>query len=249
MRVDVFDLSGEKKKTIELPRQFSEEYRPNLIKRAVLALLSNLRQSYGSKIGAGMRHSAKLSRRRKNYKTAYGLGISRVPRKTMTRRGRRFFWVGANAPGTVGGRRAHPPKSIKFLDKKINKIENRKAIRSALAGIYKGDKIRFVVNELENLEKTKNVLELLKLLGWGIKVFSKVRAGRGKSRGRKYKPTRNVLFVVSKKCKLFNSASNLKGVDVVEVDKLNACLIGENLRETVWSEEAIERMRKETLFE
>ena len=42
-------------------------------------------------------------------------------------------WVGAFAPGTVGGRRAHPPKSEKIWSKKINKKENAKAIRSAIS--------------------------------------------------------------------------------------------------------------------
>ena len=36
-------------------------------------------------------------------------------------------WVGAFAPGTVGGRKAHAPNAEKIFDKKINKKENRKA--------------------------------------------------------------------------------------------------------------------------
>src|SRR3990167_9141309 len=123
MKVDVLDLKGKKLKQIELPYQFTEPYHPNLIKRAVAVIMSKLRQVYGHKEGAGMGYSAKISRRRRNYKGAYGHGYSRVPRKTMLRRGRQFHWVGAVAPGTVGGRRAHGPNFEKdFSQKKTKKV-------------------------------------------------------------------------------------------------------------------------------
>src|SRR3989338_8469004 len=83
MKVDVLDLNGKKLKQIELPYQFTEPYHPNLIKRAVAVIMSKLRQVYGHKEGAGMGYSAKISRRRRNYKGAYGHGYSRVPRKKM----------------------------------------------------------------------------------------------------------------------------------------------------------------------
>ena len=117
----------------KLPEQFSELIRPDLIERAVFAIQSHKKQPYGASPEAGKRHSARISRRRHKYKTSYGHGISRVPRKIMSHRGERFNWVGALAPGTVGGRRAHPPKAEKIVDQKINKKERKKAIRSALA--------------------------------------------------------------------------------------------------------------------
>ena len=40
---------------------------------------------------------------------------------------------GAEAPNTVGGRRAHPPKAEKEWELKINSKERKKAFRSALA--------------------------------------------------------------------------------------------------------------------
>ena len=55
----------------------------------------------------------------------------------MWRRGTQFMWVGALAPGTVGGRKAHPPKASKIWNLKINKKERAKAIRSALGGSAK----------------------------------------------------------------------------------------------------------------
>ena len=133
MKLNIISASKEKKKEIDLPSQFNEEVRPDVISRAVFAIQSNKRQPYGASPEAGKRASAEISRRRHDYRGSYGHGISRVPRKILTRRGTRMYWVGAFAPGTVGGRRAHPPKAEKNYSQKINKKERRKAIRSAIA--------------------------------------------------------------------------------------------------------------------
>src|SRR3989338_2136843 len=133
MKLEILDSTKNKVGDINLPNQFNEEVRPDLIKRAVLSIQSHKRQPYAPTATAGKRSSAKLSRRRKNYRGSYGFGISRVPRKIMTRRGTRMNWVGAFAPGTVGGRKAHPPKTEKIWWKKINEKERLKAIRSAIA--------------------------------------------------------------------------------------------------------------------
>src|SRR3989344_1430914 len=135
MKAAILDSTNNKIGEIKLPSQFEEEYRPDLIHRAVLAIQSHKRQGYAASETAGKRASAKLSRRRRDYRGSYGIGISRVPRKIMTRRGTRMNWVGAFAPGTVGGRRAHPPKSEKIWWKKINKKEKAKAISRAVANI------------------------------------------------------------------------------------------------------------------
>ena len=133
MKLQIKSIKNEKKGNLGLPSQFSEEIRPDLIKRAVITIQANKRQTYGASRRAGMDASADLSRRRHKYKGSYGHGISRVPRKIMSSRGTRFNWVGAVAPGTVSGRRAHPPKAEKEFGRKINKKEKRKAIRSAMA--------------------------------------------------------------------------------------------------------------------
>src|SRR3989338_3183716 len=133
MKVKIIDINNKDIGERELPIQFSEDIRPDLIHRAVVTIQKNKRHPYGASPEAGKRHSAKLSRRRRDYKGSYGHGISRVPRKIMSRRGTRMNWVGAIAPGTVGGRQAQPPKAEKIWVKKNNKAENRKAIRSAIA--------------------------------------------------------------------------------------------------------------------
>lgn len=266
MKADVLDLQGNKIKSIELPEQFYEEVRDDLIRKVVYILQSNKRQRYGAYGEAGQRYSAKLSRRRRDFKTAYGYGISRIPRKTLWHRGTRFGWVGALAPGTVGGRRSHPPKAMKDWEKKINTKENRKAIRSALAATlikelvekrgHRFSKVPLVIdNKMEGLNKTKEVEGALIKFGLEKELEriseTKVRAGRGKSRGRKYRIKKGPLIVVGNNCNLLKSARNILGIDAVKVDQLNAELLapGAHLgRLTIFTEGAIERLTKEKLF-
>src|SRR3989338_7913891 len=133
MNLQQYSLEKNPEGKVELPLQFDEKISPSLIARAVNTLQLNRRQPYGASPGAGARASAQVSRRRRDYRGSYGKGISRVPRKVLTRRGGQFYWQGAVAPGTVKGIRAHPPKAYKNWVKKINKKENIKATRSALA--------------------------------------------------------------------------------------------------------------------
>jgi large subunit ribosomal protein L4e len=76
-------LSAENKEVgkQKMPVQFEEEFRPDLIKRAVEAIEANKRQPYGADPIAGKKQAARLSRRRRDYKGAYGKGLSRVPSK------------------------------------------------------------------------------------------------------------------------------------------------------------------------
>lgn len=252
MKADVLDLSGKKVKTIELPEQFEEAYRPNLIQRAIRVIFRNNIQGYGAKVGAGMRQSAKISRRRRNYKGSYGHGISRVPRKSLWSRGTQFGWVGAISPGTVGGRNAHPPKAEKDWTIKINKKERKKAIRSAIGASAK-DMVVFE-SKVESLNKTKEINDLISKLGLDNEIDrlkeKKIRSGKGKSRGRKYKVRLGPLFVVSKKCKLQQSANNMPGFEVTEVKGINAAILtrGNEPRKVIWSEDAINVLGKEKLF-
>ncbi len=267
MKVPIYTQTKEKVGEKELPFQFHEPYRPDLIRRAVRALQLNSRQPYGASPEAGQRASAKLSRRRKNYRGSYGHGISRVPRKILSRNGMRMYWVGAIAPGTVGGRRAHPPKAEKSRDIKINDTERRKAIRSAIAATMQAEVVRqrghrisneypFLIDtKAEGIDKTKNVEGLLEKLGFAEELTrakeKKIRAGRGKSRGRPYTKKKSVLFVVSKQCPLQQAAQNIPGVDVVDVHALNTMLLAPGTypgRATLWSAAAIDVLEKEKLF-
>lgn len=267
MKLDILDTTRTKVGEIKLPLQFEEEFRPDLIHRAVLAIQSHRRQAYAASDEAGKRASAKLSRRRRDYRGSYGFGISRVPRKIMTRRGSRMNWVGAFAPGTVGGRKAHPPKSEKIWWKKINEKERAKAIRSAIAatilkdvvaarGHLLPDNYPFVLDhKFELMSKTKEVLDAFKNLGLENELAraeeKKVRAGKGKARGRKYQKKKGPLIVVSKTGKLSMAAANIPGIDVVEVKGINAELLAPGAkagRLTLWTSAAIHTIEKEGLF-
>jgi large subunit ribosomal protein L4e len=267
MEIKILSVEREEIGKKKLPKQFEEPVRHDLVKRTVEAIQSHKRQPYGAKPDAGKRASAELSRRRHKYRGAYGYGISRVPRKILTRRGQRFNWVGAVVPGTVGGRRAHPPKAEKDWGKKINKKERRKAIRSAMAATLKPGLVKerghilpeyypFIIDsKLENVGKAKDAKKIFEKLGLAeeLKRISKItiRAGKGKSRGRKYKRKKGPLFVVSADCPLTKSCSSIAGVEVVNAKKINAEQLapGTHLgRLTFFTDKAIDMIEKGGLF-
>jgi len=260
----VLDINGKKTESVDLPIHFSEKYRPDLIRRAVLAIQSHRIQPHGTYKLAGMEHRVELSKRRKEFRSTYGRGQSRTPRKVMARQGGYFRWMGAFAPNTVGGRVAHTALAIKKFFEKINNKERRKAIRSAIAAtaikeivLSRGHKVEKVEelpiiasDDLENMKKTKDIESFLKKINLEEELErtkeKKVRAGKGKRRGRKYKSKVGPLFVVSKKCELLKSARNIAGADVVQVKDLNAELLAPGThpgRLVIWTKSAIEKLR------
>lgn len=253
-KAKVLDLSGNFIKEITLPQVFSEEYRPDLIKRAVLAMQSNRFQPKGTDPLAGRRTSAES--------WGPGRGAARVPRITDGRRA-------ARAPQTVGGRRAHPPKTDKVLTKKINKKERKKAIKSAIAATINPERVRnrghrfsedvelpiVVEDSFASLEKTSEVEEFLKAIRVWDDVLRgkerKVRAGKGKMRGRRYKSKKSILIVISREeeetedKKIRKSAKNLPGVDVSYAEELNAELLAPGThpgRLTIWTESSLTKL-------
>ncbi len=267
MKVNVVDIKNTDKGSIELPFQFSEPVRADLIKRAVITMQSNRRQAYGSFPESGLQHSIEISKRRKDYKGVYGVGISRTPRKIMSRSGARMNWVGAFGPQTVGGRQAHPPKAEKSWKKKINEKERRKAIRSAIAATVHKDLVQgrghripakypmVVDSSFESLSKTQDVKQLLIALGFGNELarasVKRIRAGKGKNRGRPYAKKKGPLIVISRRGKIMDAAKNIPGVEVIDVKNLNAELLAPGAqpgRATIWSSAAIEMLTKERLF-
>jgi len=268
MKLPIYDQKNAKTGEQELPSQFSEPFRPDLIKKAVLTLQNNARQKYGAKPEAGKRHSAELSRRRRKYRGSYGHGISRDTRKIMTRRGTRFYWVGAVSPHTRGGRRAHPPKSEKNWKQKINKKENCKAIRSALAatlnkeivterGHHLPKEYPFILdNNVEKISKTKEFQIVLQKLNFqeelNRSLIKKIRAGLGKLRGRKYRRKKGLLIVVGEECPLLKSSQNIPGLDIVKVNQLNAELLAPGTipgRITLYTANAIKKLTENKLFQ
>ncbi len=267
MKLPLLDLEKNRKGDRTLPTQFQEEFRPDLIRRAVRALQAALRHTYGADPEAGNRSSSKTSKRRRDYRGTYGFGISRVNRKILSRRGTRMSWVGATTPQTRGGRRAHPPKAEKILSHSINIKERRKAIRSAMSATLNKELVvkrghhcpaeyPFIMDSsFENLSKTPQVEKVLKALGFEEELErsaeKKVRAGLGKRRGRRYVRKKGLLLVVSGQCPLLKAARNISGVDVVSAKMLNAAYLAPGAlagRVTIWTEKALEVVEKENLF-
>jgi len=134
MKSKILDITGKEKATIDLPKCFNTKIRKDVLAKVLEAKKSE--QPFSPSPVGGKQHSASgiIIHRRKVWKSGYGRGRSRVPRKIMSRKGSQFNWVGAEIPSVRGGRRAHPPKvlsRIKVL--KINKKEIKLALCSALS--------------------------------------------------------------------------------------------------------------------
>jgi len=249
-QVNVYSLKGDVLRTTALPGVFDTNFRPDVIKKAVVAEESNRRQPYGSKPGAGTRHAVST--------WGKGRGVARVQRLSQGAKG-------AESPNNVGGRRAFPPKVEKSYELKVNRKERILARLSALAALSDNEKVKLrghafneeltlpVVFEdsVEKLDTTSGVLQALENVGIGAdldraKNNIKIRPGKGKMRGRPYKGPRSVLIVVAdKEAPIFKGAKNLPGVEIVSPEQLNAGLLapgGAAGRLAVFSEAALKKV-------
>ena len=246
-KADVFSLDGRSLKKIDLPEQFSEELRIDLIRRAFNAIRSHEVQPQGVTPRAGMRHSVFLRKRRHVFKSVYGYGRSRTPRKTMSRRGTRFSVVGTEAPFTIGGRRVRAPVSAKVIIEKINVKERKKAIRSAISAC----KNLVIEDKLEGLSNTKKLVDTLSKNKVKVESVKRRYAGKAKMRGRTTRYKIGPLIITSGKSALIKAGSNLPGVEVISVKDLNVKALAPGSkpgRLAVWSEAAVNKLRSEKLF-
>ena len=257
MKAKVLDIGGKKAREITLPSFFSFEIRYDVISRVLEA--RKTKQPYAPLLVAGKQHSAsgKIRHRRHVWKSGYGRGASRIPRKIMSRRGSQFNWVGATIPGAVGGRRAHPPKILSMINtKKINKKEMQLAMKSAISATSdeievkkrysslrdkKIDNLPLIVEgKFLNLKTKQLLVSLKKILGkelFGLAVKKrKVRAGKGKLRGRKYKKNAGLLLVLGKGEKKKTNAFETKSANKVSLSDLAEGGVG---RLTLYTEKAI----------
>lgn len=245
MMAHVKTLEGSIAREIPLPAVFNEEYRPDLIRRAVIALQSRRRQPHGTDPFAGIRSSA--------VGWGSGRGASHVPR---IRNGSRA----AKVPQAKGGREAHPPVTAKVLIRQINKKEKQKALRSAIAAsiceelvrgrghLFEGEIPVVIEDGFEALSRTSEVIAALTAAGVYAdiersKLSKNVRPGRGKMRGRRYRQRKSLLIVTADQP--LRAARNLPGVDAVTVDELNTELFAPGThpgRLTVWTESALMRL-------
>ena len=251
LKSNVYDLSGKVKKKIDLPEVFSTVPREDIIRKAFRAISLSLRQPYGSSPLAGTR--------RVGHNAGPGRGTARIPRTSGSSRA-------VLLASFVGGRSAHSPRTAKVLFKGINEKERKVARYGAIAmtsslesvkasGHRVPEKLKLPVivdNSMENIRKTKDAKEFLEALGLfddieRSKEGTKVRAGRGKMRGRRYKQPKSLLIVGSSRTAL-RAFSSLPGVDIATPNSLSIRKLapgGVGGRLTVYTEGAIENLRGE----
>ncbi len=260
MKTKIFDAQGNKGKEIELPSFFSERIREDIVSKVLEA--SKTMHPYAPSLIAGKQHSASgiIRHARRKWRTAYGKGISRVPRKIMSGRGTQFNWVGAEIASTRGGRRAHPPKVISMINtKKINKREMNIALISAInatanekimakrySRIEEKDVKEFPVivdSKITSLKTKDFVNTIKKILGEKISEIAlgskKIRSGKGKRRGRRYKNSAGMLFVVGKGEKTKANVLEVKNTQNLNVNDLAQGGLG---RLTIYTENAIREL-------
>jgi len=251
-------ISQQGKKETELPNFFSEKIREDIAQKYFEA--EKKIQPYGPNPESGKHHSAsgKMSHSRRKWRTSYGKGMSRVPRKILWRRGDHFYWIGAETSGTRGGRQAHPPKPIHFQqEKKINKKEKVIALHSAFASTSSLEFLKKRYSSLENIKLNLNLpivisSEILKLktqeffsflekiLGQAYSVAIKkkeIRAGKGKLRNRRYKENAGLLLVLGEK-----EEKKISGIEVKKISELEISDLFPLGRLTIYTENAIKQL-------
>jgi large subunit ribosomal protein L4e len=241
MQATIYDLDGDDVDDVDVPAVFETTVRPDLIGRAVRAAQANRKQDYGSDEYAGLRTPAESH--------GSGRGMAHVPRENGQAR---------RVPQAVSGRRAHPPKAEKDQSLDLNTKERQLATRSAVAATADAELVAdrghqfdegldlplVVSDDFEDLEKTQEVVDVLESLGVDADIEradeTKIKAGQGKARGRKYRRPSSILFVTSEEPS--KAARNLAGADVTTAREVNAEDLAPGAlpgRLTVWTQSAL----------
>ena len=254
MKVSLKDLRGKDLESLELPSVFNTPYRPEIIKKVYVNVLSTRFQPQGRYPAAGEIVSAESRNT--------GLGIARIARA----RGEGFQRAGqaAGVAGVRKGRLAHPPVSWKNTYKKINKKERHLGLCSAIAATsnreiiekrgHKVGKISefpiIVSNDLEKITKTSELRKTLLSLGLEEDLarsanIVRIPSGKSRLRGRKKHSALSCLIVVSKNSPVSKLRKSLPGVSVVSIESLSIMDLvpgTKPVRLTVYTKNAIDSM-------
>ena len=256
MKVSLKDLRGKEIESLELPSVFNTPFRPEIIKKVYVNVLSTKFQPQGRYPAAGEIVSAESRNT--------GLGIARIARA----RGEGFQRAGqaAGVAGVRSGRLAHPPVSWKKNYKKINKKEKQLGFCSAIAATSNKDIIEkrghnvgkisafpiVVANDLEKITKTAELRKTLLSLGLeeDLKRSTntvRVPSGKSRLRGRKKHAALSCLIVVSKDSPVSKLKKSLPGVNIVPIEKLSIMDLvpgTKPVRLTIYTKNAIDSMNK-----
>ena len=151
----------------------------------------------------------------------------------------------------------------KIIEERINRKEYIKAISSAIAGSSKTESIEkrhplgkkfsyplVLENNLENISKTKELLNIIKKLGLSsdIERSHKPKLRKGLSRSsNKRRFRKSILIVAKNSLKLEKAGRNIPGVDVCAISSLtvNKLAPGGIPRLAIWSKGAVESVEAE----
>ena len=231
MKAKLHSLDGSSAKSVDLPHQFEEAVRGEIIRRAVLSDETKIYQPQGNFYKAGFQTSARYRGRKDDYGSLKNKGQAKLPREVRPKGGAGKV---RRLPSSVGGHRAHPPKVESVRVENVNKKEYQKAIRSALAATTKPELAKarghlfdcelplVFDNKLESLSKTKEVLAALeKFAGKDLERARNSRKSRSGTRSRKAgtRTAKSLLLVVGGG-HILKSGRNIPGMDVVQAEKL-----------------------------
>lgn len=259
MKATVYSLEGKEVKEITLPLQFEEEYREDLIRRAVLSEESKEKQPKGNYRFAGMETSTKYRGRKEDYGSLKNKGQAMLPREVVPNGGMGRV---KRIPSAVKGRRAHPPKVEEKIIEKMNNKEYKKALRSALRGStiqevvgkrieVKGIKLPIIVEDsFEKVSKINDVITLLEKLKLD-NIIEQAKERVRRKTGLRCKRTKLIkrapkyILFVCKDGKIKDAAENLSGVDArvvsnLRVKDLSPGAIGGRI--TIFTEAAIKEI-------
>jgi len=248
-RRPVLGLDGNVVNEIELPPVFGVPVRVDLIRRAFLSEFTARLQPKGRDPMAGKRTTAES--------LGIGYGIARVPRIKGSNRA-------AFINSARGGHLAFPPRPDRVIHERINKKEKRMAIMSALAATARKEFVEarghvvdgvnafpvIVVDELEGINKAKELREVFKKIGVWKDVERaaewRQRNTKGKMRGRRYKKRVGPLVIISDEdAPVRNAVGAYPGTDAVAVNLLSVKHLapgGVPGRLTVISTKALEKI-------
>mmetsp|Transcript_20497 Transcript_20497/g.37017 ORF Transcript_20497/g.37017 Transcript_20497/m.37017 type:complete len:407 (+) Transcript_20497:117-1337(+) len=249
-----FDDPKEKTATVPMPIVLTTPLRPDLVRFIHTNISKNKRQAYAVYAKAGYETAAE----------SWGTGraVARIPRAP----GGGTHRAGQATFGNMcrGGGMFCPTKTWRRWHRRVNVTQKRHAVVSALAAsalpplvMARGHKIGevselpLVVSEgAESVEKTKQVIEMLKSLGCDEELqkvldSKKIRSGKGKMRNRRYTMRRGPLIVYSEDNGIVRAARNIPGVETASVDRMNLLQLapGGNFgRFIIWTEGAFKKL-------
>mmetsp|Transcript_139603 Transcript_139603/g.339211 ORF Transcript_139603/g.339211 Transcript_139603/m.339211 type:complete len:351 (-) Transcript_139603:23-1075(-) len=252
--VTVFSASGEKAGTAPLPAVLTAPLRPDVVQFVHTNIAKNNRQAYAVSMKAGHQTSA----------ISWGTGraVSRIPR--VGGGGTQRSGQGAFGNMCRSGRMFAPTKIWRKWHRKINQKQRRFAVVSALAAsaipglvMARGHKVEQVAEvplvidtSVESIQKTKEAVALLQKVGAYADVQKvidsrKLRAGKGKLRGRRWTQRRGPLVVYNNDDGIVQAFRNLPGVELAQVSRLNLLQLapGSHVgRFIIWTQAAFEQL-------